>query len=402
MRVALVYRHFNLVGSLPRENVLLARSLAASGLEVHCYCDPATSSAELEGIQVHDIRPLWRGTSRFAVPVERSTFAARATAALRRDRARYDLVHVCGPDAWEQDIVSVPEVVAAAQRRWPVEAGKEHRAARLRAAAAPLTRPQIAVARFVQRLQFRRGRFRRALAVSERVRDDLIAAYGVPRELIDIVPHPFDGEAFRSARPSGLRLTLGLASADSLLLFVGDDYERKGLADAVAALPELSESAHLVVVGKGKRAQFNEQARAVGVGARLHFVGSTEAPEGAYAEADVFVLPTRHDPWAITIVEAMASGVPVVTTPAAGAASVVRAAGAGLIVPERAPRALADALRALLADPGRRRALGEKGRRAAAAFSSEARTEAVLRAYERAVDAPSNEEMRRLVGEATG
>jgi glycosyltransferase involved in cell wall biosynthesis len=388
MRVALVYRNFNLGGSIERDTVLLAQSLTAHGVEVHCYTDPERRSPAADGLPFHDVRPSLRGGSRFILPLERLTFAARATHRLRLDRARYDLVHVSGTSGWEHDVVTVHEVVRAGQRRWPDRAGRGYRAAGLRAAVAPLLRPEIVVGRAVQRVQFSSGRFRQLIAVTEDVRADLVAEFGIAEELVTVVPYAVPVEVFGEARPLGLRGRLGLGAADQILLFVGHEFERKGLAEAVDALAALPRSVHLVVVGDGPAAIFARRAEESGVGDRVHFLGRTEEPERAFADADLFVLPTRDEPWGIPLIEAMAAGVPVVTTLAAGAARVVAEAGAGVLVPTRSPRDVAEAVAALLADPARRHQLGAAGQAASVRFSGEAQVRAVLAAYEHALARP--------------
>ena len=100
MRIALVYRNFNLGGSLERDEVFLARGLIELGHEVHCYCNPDTSTAEIPGATFHDVRPWVVSSSRLGRPIERGSFALAATRALRHDRANYDIVDVCGTSGW--------------------------------------------------------------------------------------------------------------------------------------------------------------------------------------------------------------------------------------------------------------------------------------------------------------
>ena len=79
----------------------------------------------------------------------------------------------------------------------------------------------------------------------------------------------------------------------------------------------------------------------------------------------MFLLPTREDVWGTAVIEAMAAGVPVVMTAAAGAATEVRRNGAGLVVENGSPARLTDALASLLEAPDRRREMGERGREVA-------------------------------------
>jgi len=383
MRVALVFRNFNMGGSLERDAMLHARALADAGVEVHAYCNPDTSVAELGGVTFHDVRPATVSRSRLGYPLECASFAAAATRALRRDRSRYDIVDVHGTATWEHDVVTVHAVTKAEQRRWPFEAGTDYRAARLRAYVGALTRPQLGVARSIERLQFRSGRFERVIAVAESVRNDVVRIHGVDAAQIDVIPNPIDLDPFTNARRKGTRRHLGLEAEDAALLFVGHDFERKGLGDAIAALPLVRHPrAHLLVVGAGDSERFRREAARAGVADRVHFFGRTEAPEDFYGEADLFLFPTRHDPGGNPLVEAMAAGVPIVATRIAGVASQVEAAGAGVFVPDRAPRELAEAVSALLEDPARARAMGARGPAAARPFGLRPYTTTLVAAYE--------------------
>jgi UDP-glucose:(heptosyl)LPS alpha-1,3-glucosyltransferase len=387
-RVAVVQRDVNLSGSLERDAFLLVRELVALGLDVHVYCNPQTRTDRLDGATFHDVRPLVRSASRAGRALELASFAAAATRALRDDRSRrpYDVVDVNGVAAWDQDVVRVHEVVAAAQRRWPQEAGHGHRAARARAAAAPVLRPQLAAARRIQRLQFRPGAYAGALAVSEQVRDDLVETFGVPAERIAVVPLAVDlAPVARDARER-IREGLAVGRDDPLLLFVGHAFRRKGLPEAIDALAGLPPAAHLVVVGEGRNGERREaagRAEAAGIAAHVHFVGATEDVAPYYAAADVFVLPTSHDAWGVPVIEAMWAGLPVVTTRAAGSASELERSGAGIVVDSRVAAELRDALAALLGDPARLARMGEDGRRAAARYTARHRAELTLDAYER-------------------
>jgi UDP-glucose:(heptosyl)LPS alpha-1,3-glucosyltransferase len=167
------------------------------------------------------------------------------------------------------------------------------------------------------------------------------------------------------------------------LLFVGHAFERKGLAEAIASLPHVEESAHLVVLGNGDPSVFRRQAERLGLERRVHFVGASEQPERFYRDSDLLVLPTRHEPWGIPLIEAMAAGLPVVSTEIAGAADTVRRAGAGVILADTSPGVLGEAISALLLDPARRRTMAERGRVAAGRFGPDAEAENVLAVYRR-------------------
>jgi glycosyltransferase involved in cell wall biosynthesis len=384
MRVALVYEHFTVRDSLGRDRVLLARALLERGVEVHCYCNPETR-AHVDDVQFHDVRPLLRSGSRVGTAVEYGSFAARATKGVRRDRGLYDLVDVAGTTAWEHDVVRVHAVQKAEQRRWPERGGRAFRAARARVVLSPLTRPKLAVARVVERLQFRPGRFKLTLAVTDEVGDDLRRFLHVPPERIEVVPPPVEIDRF--ARSDGsLRRRAGVEVETPLALFLGHDFERKGLSMAIRALAGV-DALELAVVGDGDRSRYEEDAVRLGLADRVHFLGGTDAPEQLLGDADLLVLPTWEDPWGMVVIEAMAAGVPVVVSETAGTSRIVEETGAGIIVPAGSPAALGQALVELTSDRERARRLGERGRAAAGRFGLESFGDAVYAAYERVLAA---------------
>jgi glycosyltransferase involved in cell wall biosynthesis len=232
----------------------------------------------------------------------------------------------------------------------------------------PLTGPQNTLERSIQRHQFHPGRFRRLAAVTEEVRDDLCSLFALPPEDVDVLPCPIDVEAIAGAEPAGVRELFGLLPEHVVLLFVGNDFYRKGLDEAVRVLARLPEEVHLVVVGAGDTAPYAQLADRLGAARRVHFAGPTASPEGFVKDADIFFLPTREDVWGIALVEAMAAGVPVVTSASAGASGVVRASGAGVVVDDYATDSFVAAVDPLAADPETRRRLGAKGPAGAEVF----------------------------------
>jgi glycosyltransferase involved in cell wall biosynthesis len=392
MRVALVYHDFHLEGSLARGRVLLARGLVATGVEIHCYCNPETRGLDLAGVQFHDVRPARRSSGRVGHAVECGTFAWRATELLRKHRDRYDVVDVAGTAGWEHDVVRAHAVQLSEQRRWPERGGKSFRAARARARAAHVLYPALGLARVTQALQFKPGNYLRVVAVTKEVSQDLQHVHGVPESMIHVIAPPMELPDPAGTPSLELRRRLGLGSRDQLVLFVGHDFERKGLDEAIAAVAS-SPAAHLAVVGRGEQAAFRATADRIGAGSRVHFLGVTSEPNRLLREADVFLLPTREDVWGTTLIEAMAAGVPVITTAVAGASIEVRRSGAGLVVENGSPNGLTDALASLLEAPDRRRKMAERGRGVASRYGEAAHARAMLEVYSAVV-----EERRRRTG----
>jgi UDP-glucose:(heptosyl)LPS alpha-1,3-glucosyltransferase len=151
----------------------------------------------------------------------------------------------------------------------------------------------------------------RVVVNSEMVRDEIVHQYGVPLERIRLVRNGVDLNRFRP----------GPQKDDPTILFPGGERPRKGLFTALEAL-RLIPSARMVVLGEVS-ARAHRWAQSAGVAGRVDFVGRVDDPEKHMASAHVVVLPTRYDPSSNVVLEAMACGVPPVTTEYDGAAELL-------------------------------------------------------------------------------
>jgi glycosyltransferase involved in cell wall biosynthesis len=152
------------------------------------------------------------------------------------------------------------------------------------------------------------------------------------------------------------------------------------LLESVQILRQEGMSPLLLVAGEGPLAgTLVSQAAALGVNTNVRWLGHRLDVESVLAAGDVFVLSSKSEGLSNTILEAMASGLPVVATRVGGADEMVLDGLTGLLVPSSSPRALAEALASILRDPDARRAMGVAGReRARVEFS----LDAMLRRYD--------------------
>jgi UDP-glucose:(heptosyl)LPS alpha-1,3-glucosyltransferase len=156
---------------------------------------------------------------------------------------------------------------------------------------------------------------------------------------------------------------LGIGTSAPIFLFVGSGFERKNLASAIAALAQLPRNdAHLIAVGQDKHAnRYRALAGRLGVGERVHLVGRQQDVRPWYGAADALVLPTLYDPFANVVLEAMASGLPVVTSFKCGAVDLIRSGDNGLLCDALDTRALASHMETLCNRKARDR-IGAAGR----------------------------------------
>ncbi|RMF79784.1 MAG: glycosyltransferase family 1 protein [Nitrospirae bacterium] len=236
-------------------------------------------------------------------------------------------------------------------------------------------RPRHRVMAAVERRCFRAAR--RVVVNSERVAAEAERHYGVPRSRITVLYNGIDPDRFREADRAAARAAYGErfpAAADRVrLLYVGSGFRRKGvdlLLRALARTPHRGRY-HLAVVGKEPRAgRYRRLARRLGIGPQVDFTGPLAEVDRLYLGADCFCFPTRYEPFSNACLEAMAAGLPLVTTAANGVAELLTEGG-GRVVQE--PEAVAELAAALAAasDPAWRAEQGARAREVAARHTLE-------------------------------
>ncbi len=173
-----------------------------------------------------------------------------------------------------------------------------------------------------------------------------------------------------------------------LLLFAGRLRYYKGLQFLLEAMPQVSQQARLLIIGIGQMEQtLKEQATRLKLDKRVIFLGEIPDAElsAHYAASDLFVLPSceRSEAYGIVQLEAMAAGKPVICTELGTGTSYVNLHGeTGLVVPPADSKALAKAINELVADPERRKEMGQRGQvRTHAEFSIKQMTETIEKLY---------------------
>lgn len=181
---------------------------------------------------------------------------------------------------------------------------------------------------------------------------------GVAAEKVEVVGNGVDAHRFRQLDRTECRRVLGLGAEVPVLISVGGLVERKGFHRVIEVLPDLirhwPDLVYLIVGGPSaegnNRAQLEAQVARLGLNAHVRFLG-TRPPEelsSVLSAADVFVLATRMEGWANVFLEAMACGLPVVTTDVGGNQEVVCRPGLGAVVPFGDSAALEEALKSAL------------------------------------------------------
>lgn len=320
MHIALVKRRYSLRhGGSERYGVNLARRLQATGHTVtligESIDDELRDEVEFVPVRVSRLTSSTRNRS-FAENCER---AARGR--------RFDVVYGLGR-SFGLDAVRVTERL---QSHW-VNVYYRHPFNRLLQSLNPRHRTLIDLERTI----YHAPHVRRIVAQSQLDRRLLVQYYGVPEEKIRIVYNGVDTDVFHPGirrEADEVRAELGIPCDVPLLVFASMDFEGKGLRSILAALARTPHrEARLLVLGTGPIARFQRIARDLGVERRVIFAGRRNAIQRYYGAGDLFLLPTAYEPFPNVNLEAMACGLPVLTTTTSGGAEIVSPGRNGYLI----------------------------------------------------------------------
>jgi glycosyltransferase involved in cell wall biosynthesis len=191
------------------------------------------------------------------------------------------------------------------------------------------------------------GSARHIVAVSDMTRGDLIRA-GVTADRISVIGNGVDLNEYHPARED--RAVCGLPAAVPLALFAGDlRTSRKNLDTVLAALAQVP-ALHLAVAGRHESSPYPQLAASLGVADRVHFLGFQGRVGRLMRSCDFFIFPSRYDPCPLVVLEALASGLPVITSRATGSSNAVDEESGFVIDDSNDVERCAQAMRALASD----------------------------------------------------
>ncbi len=220
------------------------------------------------------------------------------------------------------------------------------------------------------------------IANSRMVREQILRHYPVDPGKIRVVYNgiPLPPVPDKAAAKRELSEALGLPGERPWILFVGSGFRRKGVRELLELLATLQHDAHTLIVGKEKRLdEYRKLARKLGIEERVTFTGPRQDVERFYAAADLFLFPTRYEPFSNVVLEALAHGCVALTT---------RQNGAAEILPEEwvmehpSDRKIHPTLSRLLSDPALLEGERRRARKIAEAYPIERNVRETLRAIQ--------------------
>lgn len=368
LRLALVRQRYTAFGGAERFVAAALEALAGEGVNLRLYTRswPATATPfEIVRLDPPYWGNVWRDWS-FARSLQRELAQDRPTLVQSHERIAGCDIYRAG-DGVHADWLE--------QRRRGLGLG-----GRLALA----MNPYHHYARAAEKRLFSHPDLRAVICNSRLVLEAIVRRFGVPRERLHLIYNAVDSERFSPAlRQSGqaLRARLGWGTERLVCLLLGSGFARKGLEAALAALAGLPDRYTLLVVGRDQKlGRWQRRAAAFGLGARIHFLGPVQDPREAYGAADIFLLPTLYDPCPNAGLEAMACGLPVVTSTQCGVAELLASHGGGAVCGAHDVPALRAALTALT-DPQRRASEGAAARAAVLPLTAAAMSARLLDLY---------------------
>ena len=344
MKVALVFSGCHRRGGVERSVWEMARHLRHTH-EVTVVAQDIDADG-LDGVELVTVAPSRGGALR---PLD---FAASARKALQG--RTFDRVISFGVGDVGADVLWVNSVHRAwlqASTTMPSTGGRDPRLRYL------LPRHRVLLA--MERWYFTRPTTRDVIVVADQVGRDVTRLYGVDPSTLLTVHNGFAPDEFALARRltarDGARAVHGYGDDDVVVLMAANELDRKGYAVTLRAMAaQGSPRLHLLLVGRADPARFSGLVAELGLQDRVRYGGSTDMAM-AHAAADVFVLPTQYEAFCLAIVEALGSGLPVVTSRVPGAGDVVRHGESGLLLDDPTDvKELAGVLAEVLDDERRR------------------------------------------------
>jgi UDP-glucose:(heptosyl)LPS alpha-1,3-glucosyltransferase len=314
-------------GGAERYLVDLCTRMVAEGYEVHVYAEQ--QDEEIPGIHFHSVK-----TILFPKSLRLLSFAIKATKEM--ENGDYDIVFGAG-NTLKADILQPHGGVHWAWFWRSLRAYDNPLLWTIKFLGRILSLKQW-INGWIEDAPYKRKTFSKIIAISDMVKQDMMRWYRIPEERIHVVYNGVDIERFhpRNRRfREEIRRKHGIGD-EFVVLFVSNNFRMKGLAFLIKALAEIkkenSPPLKLLVLGRDRQDSYLGLARDMGIFEEVTFAGSTHEPEKYYGASDLLVHPTFYDACSLTVLEALASGLPVITTHFNGASGIIIQGQEGFVI----------------------------------------------------------------------
>jgi UDP-glucose:(heptosyl)LPS alpha-1,3-glucosyltransferase len=356
MKIALICRPFSFHGGVETATAGLLSALVRRG-EHDIHLITTRSQPKVDGITVRPLPILGQPSV-----LRQLSFALQARRAVRS--GGYDLVH-SHERCLVQDVYRAGEgshrAYLDAMGRTGLQVNPHHR-----------------LLLWLEERIFTLVSARHVIAISGQGKEEIQRLYKTPARAVTTVYNGVDLDRFhpdnRGRWRAEMRVALGISEDAWLIVFIGSGFERKGLGPLIEGLASLRDRrARLLVAGRGRTEPYRLLAERLGVSDSVRWSAPRPDVERLYAASDVLALPALYEPFGNVHLEALASGLPVLTSRGAGGAEAVVPGESGAVVDKPEAAAIASGLGALLHADARK--LSAAARAAALPFTFDAQVE---------------------------
>jgi len=319
LRFATAIRDFSRrKGGAERYLVDLCTRMASEDFEVHVYAEHWDE--ENSGIHFHQVRSI-----PFPKSLHLLSFAVRATREMGREN--YDVTLGVG-NTLKADVLQPHGGVHWAWF-WRSLRAYDHPFLWVIKFLGRVLSPKQWIQGYIENAPYRKKQFFKIIAISNMVKHDIMQWYGIPENQIEVVYNGVDTKRFhprnRQYREE-IRKRHGIGD-EIVILFVSNNFRMKGLGYLMKALSNLKKEGYppfkLLVLGRDRPAPYLRLAKKIGISREVIFVGSTDQPEKYYGASDLLAHPTFYDACSLTALEAIASGLQVITSSSNGASGMI-------------------------------------------------------------------------------
>lgn len=327
MKIALLSLNYNCVAGYERRTYNLAENFASQGMEVHIFAHKIAKLKSHPAIIFHKV-----GSINFFSFLKVLSFAWAVKQELKK--YSFDIIH-SQVRTLHQDVVTLSGGCHQdyLNKLFGVNHSRVEKFFRL-------LNPIHFTIISIENIQYRKKNCNKIITNSRLSKDGLLKYYDFQEKDVRIIYNGVDLEEFdlknREKYRADIRKKIGVKSDELLIIFVGNGFKRKGLEYLIKGVggikKELQKKIKIFVAGKGSKKHYQKMSSRLGIEDNVFFAGVQKEMKKIYAAGDFFVLPTIFDPFSNALLEAMASGLPVITTVTNGASEIIEEGNEGFVL----------------------------------------------------------------------
>lgn len=235
--------------------------------------------------------------------------------------------------------------------------------------------------------KFNLKKAKRIIAVSDSIKNELMKNYSVPEEKITVIHNGVNLSEFSLGNKKNIRLEIrkkyNIGKNEILLLFVGNPFSRKGLEYLLRALPFVKNVKLLIIGRYDDITPYLKLSDSLGVRERVLYMDFVDKISDFFASSDIFVFPTLYEPFGLVVIEAMASGLPVVVSKCAGAAELIEDGNGGILLDNpKNPEEIAEKVNMLIKNKRLRSKISKQARKVVEEYAWDKVAEKWLEVFE--------------------